>query len=1177
MSHEEHKRTSGSPVTQDLHHHQQLQQHQQQLILLLQQQQYHRHYQHQHQHQHQHQLQLRHQHQQAQLLEQSQDYSYLQNSEQFQHYGQQAPLFTAPVGVPPGGFVSSPYLYANPTALPEPNSSKKVKKKRRNPSTQSVTVPDSSIDFPTPSNLQKQQKRISCTSCRRRKIKCDNQTPICGACQKKNLPEELCIYDNAPWISTVVKEKQMHDEINDLKQRNENLLRKMKLVTSRSLQLQKENELLKQQSTIPSVLDPQTHQSIYTSGSLDSPADRAFALSDEDGSSHKSSSLTDFAQSFPFGEQFNTLQVIDIDDDNSSSATVPVFSGPTSWKSAISVDKKIKFIYDKLLLLINSEKENAGKSASPSLLSGENHFGSNSLDNKTKKNDNGGQNSDTTLLFQPILSNSKNRYSLGEIRNFLHPFLSRLPQPCEIRLHIENFFCGFACNVLPEALSKDELYSNFEEVFGFSLYDCSHPPGTSNGVSYQINKLGNFTTFTKISRILLVIKFSQLFGLNDFKSTIPITLLDRFPFFFSTDDVKKCFYAYMDNHPHYNILNMVHLCLNLGRYMDKPSIPTLHTLTMLFLYNLFGPEFYNGLYHNSGSSHLVLACNMAMEMGLHKNIDVLYSYETVTTRRRLKAIWALLLGYDGRRSLVSGLPLCINENYTSNYKIMVTPASADQKELDDETFERNLIITTLAMSREIMSDLLKEENKTTLNLKLQIEKLECLKTKYYSSSLSEHLERLNTEDRSLSEKQIHFRIRQIKNYLHIYALYQTIYQMLYLAYDNSDDPRCKEYRKKYFILTMKYSVLIMLSILEVFKIFDKISRVYNANYEKIYYLLPVIKECEIRASLFILSIILGDLQSLKETSCKRNITSIDDLIHERTVLDLTLSELENSNVDQQPEELQKMSKMFTNDNTFIMLKFLYVCLNEIWKRDKTATLNNSAYAQTLKLFHYFMLYIVEKFEGFKYDLSFMNKNFVYDALRASNPYTPGNLPLHAKSINKTFTNDIDARINSSQISRPSPNTDRDEVRKPSNYPPSSTDSPKPANPSEFTPRFSTSSSHSGPLLSPFQSQFSPTTPLNNHSSTQTPIQSCDSIPVGNLSSKQPTSLSEQQTHDFSTIGVSLALNSLNEDKIIYEGDKSKSMLFDELDALLNLNSEQFSEQFKNNIFMKHRARQDEEE
>ena len=202
MSHEEHKRTSGSPVTQDLHHHQQLQQHQQQLILLLQQQQYHRHYQHQHQHQHQHQLQLRHQHQQAQLLEQSQDYSYLQNSEQFQHYGQQAPLFTAPVGVPPGGFVSSPYLYANPTALPEPNSSKKVKKKRRNPSTQSVTVPDSSIDFPTPSNLQKQQKRISCTSCRRRKIKCDNQTPICGACQKKNLPEELCIYDNAPWIST---------------------------------------------------------------------------------------------------------------------------------------------------------------------------------------------------------------------------------------------------------------------------------------------------------------------------------------------------------------------------------------------------------------------------------------------------------------------------------------------------------------------------------------------------------------------------------------------------------------------------------------------------------------------------------------------------------------------------------------------------------------------------------------------------------------------------------------------------------------------------------------------------------------------------------------------------------------------------------------------------------------
>ncbi|ODV93958.1 hypothetical protein PACTADRAFT_24771, partial [Pachysolen tannophilus NRRL Y-2460] len=61
---------------------------------------------------------------------------------------------------------------------------------------------------------------VSCKLCRKKKIKCDRERPICGSCKKNGIPSHLCIYDDSPWISSLVKEQNYHTEIEHLKAEN---------------------------------------------------------------------------------------------------------------------------------------------------------------------------------------------------------------------------------------------------------------------------------------------------------------------------------------------------------------------------------------------------------------------------------------------------------------------------------------------------------------------------------------------------------------------------------------------------------------------------------------------------------------------------------------------------------------------------------------------------------------------------------------------------------------------------------------------------------------------------------------------------------------------------------------------------------------------------------------------
>lgn len=128
-------------------------------------------------------------------------------------------MFTAPHQ----GSTRSPT--AVPTDLPETGST-------RSSSSSSFNGPD---EQPPPSKAEdihskRKRKRltISCLTCRKRKIKCDRQKP-CSSCIKNNVPAHLCIYDESPWVSSLIKDNKMTDELLNLKQENEHLTGLLKM------------------------------------------------------------------------------------------------------------------------------------------------------------------------------------------------------------------------------------------------------------------------------------------------------------------------------------------------------------------------------------------------------------------------------------------------------------------------------------------------------------------------------------------------------------------------------------------------------------------------------------------------------------------------------------------------------------------------------------------------------------------------------------------------------------------------------------------------------------------------------------------------------------------------------------------------------------------------------------
>ncbi|SCU88495.1 LAMI_0D10308g1_1 [Lachancea mirantina] len=765
------------------------------------------------------------------------------------------------------------------------------------------------------SKALKQPKKISCTPCRTRKIKCDGVKPICGSCSKKGLTPELCIYDNSPWVSTVVKEKQLTAQIQELKDQNETLSREMQAITSAKIQLQEENVKLR--------------AALQKSDNSDEP----------DSFSAESATAGDLASSFPCKEKFNVLQKFDAS--SGFEATVHKLVGPTSWRAALSVDKKMRYIFDQISKSVEVNMQQAQNGEVIALAN------RNEVVIPSKSG----------LLLNVI----KDRDGPTEAhRELVSRICQKLPSPIAMRLHIENFFCGIACQLCPGSMLKSEILGDSKEIFGIDLLD---PLLESYGQTktYEVLDVDNELAYCKAARMLMIVKMSLLFGLNKFRhSSDAQNLTARFPFLSSSTAIKKCFASYKDSADDYNLLTITNVFLFLGKARTVPNLPAINALLLLYLYSLYGPNFSNEHFNDASSSVLGLACHMAIQLGFHKDIDLLYKDGSDELRSKLKSTRLILLGYDGRRSLVTGLPLLINESYLSSYSTDPN-LSPENPSLADK--EKALIAESVGLSRKIMDEISGRDNETRLNLKLQINRLAQHQKKFSLSSLSEHLRILN-KDR-LSEGDIYYHLRQIKNFLHIYALQQSMHLMIYLTYDCCGGVANAEHKLTYYLRTVRLSVLLLLSVVEVGKTTSKICRVYNLNMGRLYYIIPAMKECEIRALLFMLSITLKDLYHLKNHHHDNTRPKSDDSYNGLTAFHLTLEQLEAHCLREDTDSLDIIRLIFSKEHTFSTLKFLSACLESIWSCDREVTEANSEYSMGLKVTHTMFMTFVQVLQDFQ--------------------------------------------------------------------------------------------------------------------------------------------------------------------------------------------------------------------
>jgi hypothetical protein len=94
----------------------------------------------------------------------------------------------------------------------------------------------------------------------------------------------------------------------------------------------------------------------------------------------------------------------------------------------------------------------------------------------------------------------------------------------------------------------------------------------------------------------------------------------------------------------------------------RATLPALQTMILMHSLLLIDPMNGDGGDGSTGAMLFKAAVNMAITMGLHRNVDDLYQAETTVFRNTLRQIWKVLYIKDAYLSIYVGLPLTIDES-----------------------------------------------------------------------------------------------------------------------------------------------------------------------------------------------------------------------------------------------------------------------------------------------------------------------------------------------------------------------------------------------------------------------------------------------------------------------------------------------------------------------------------
>lgn len=345
-----------------------------------------------------------------------------------------------------------------------------------------------------------------------------------------------------------------------------------------------------------------------------------------------------------------------------------------------------------------------------------------------------------------------------------------LPDYDTLRKSIQKFIEGYWNQRLP-IIDPNQLMTDFDNII------------IKEGHTFTFRIVNKTIDYAKISLIVVVLKY-VISTNNSFQ--------------------KEVYYDLRDH-----LLRYTERLLEYSKDTVKGSLPALQTLILLKQFRMINPIDGDGGDSSEGSLGFKTAINMAILMGLNKNINQLYKNTPLYTKNVLKNIWKHLMYQDAVLSFHLGIPLSIDDQYI------------DQQYFRQETLFGSLTI----FLRDAVKALTKSESCTQQEIVSIIEKMES----YNNGELLE----LSLAVKELSSADVV--LRNYSNLLAIeYKLFgiytlHVLYDVLYHGAEN-DDPN----RTVYYNGTMKYGTLSATHFIEILLRFNKFCVDNQDNKDKLF-------------------------------------------------------------------------------------------------------------------------------------------------------------------------------------------------------------------------------------------------------------------------------------------------------------------------------------------------------
>ncbi|CCH40468.1 putative transcriptional regulatory protein [Wickerhamomyces ciferrii] len=201
---------------------------------------------------------------------------------------------------------------------------------------------------------------------------------------------------------------------------------------------------------------------------------------------------------------------------------------------------------------------------------------------------------------------------------------SFLPNYEIVREYLKLYAEGYWNHKLP-IVDPEVLLIDFNQLF------------IRNGTRFHIKVYNKSIDYAKIALIVIIVKF-VVTNINSYDKN-------------------------SNNDPRDHLLRYTEKLLELSKYMSKSTVPALQTLIIMRNFRKMNPIDGDGGDSSEGALLHRTAINMAILLGLNKDVDSLYSRSSIITRNVLRNIWEHLLFQDAVLSFHLGIPLAIDENY----------------------------------------------------------------------------------------------------------------------------------------------------------------------------------------------------------------------------------------------------------------------------------------------------------------------------------------------------------------------------------------------------------------------------------------------------------------------------------------------------------------------------------